>query len=448
MNILKNVLNAATALVQKRAGLYISRPIVNAQRWYDWAVKAGIPSPVPPERMHVTIVYSRVDVKCKPMMDTVEQAADRCVIQRMGADGSVLVVLWDDCYLSDRHYFLRYHGATSDWAGFRVHMTLSYAAGDFEIPDEMLAQMPEMIVLGPEVHAPLNEDAVADLKKSAPAGDFHSPDAEDSGLAQKALAHALAEGLGNPLERAVIRDIANGHPVADGELVALGKAEWLQDFYRKEAGSDSVAEPAAADPAPVTKTVVEAAKEMVASAVLDPTVNDVTLNTLAKIAEGEDVSDLVIASMPPEILKKLSGFMETSSHVIERGLLTKGAMQVDDDEQRIAWGWASVSTHKGEDVTDLHQEEITTRALYKMAHGLIRGARAGLFDHQGMACNEIVEAMVFCKERQKALGIDLGQEGLLISMHVPDDNNWELVKSGDWMFSIGARAIVTTLPDS
>lgn len=441
---LKSILQAGAARIgigteiAKRAGLYVSRPVVNGKRWFDWAVKAGIPNPVPADRMHVTVVYSRKDVKCRPQTDTYDVSTDRAVIQRLGADGSVLVLVWDDCYLSDRHWFFRANGATSDWAGYRVHVTLSYDAGDYEIPDDMLAQMPEMIVLGPEAHSPLNEDAVADLKKSVPAGDTHTPDAEDVEMAKGALAHALSEGLGSPLERAVIRDIANGHPVAHDELVVLGQAEWLTKFYASSPAAETVIEGQAED---VTEAAVrKRAGEMVTGAVLDPSIDQPTVETLAKIAAGEDVPVLEISALPQEILDKLHDFIRP-----QRELLKSNGVQVDNEEQRIAWGWASVSTQDGELVIDAHDERITTKALYKMVHGLIRGTRAGNFDHVGPAHHEIVEAMVFCAERQKALGIDLGMEGALIAMHIPDDKHWNLVKSGDWMFSIEARAIIETV---
>ena len=439
---LKAILKAGAAAVgidiAKRAGLYVSRPIVNGQRWHDWAVKAGIPNPVPADRMHVTVVYSRVDVKCRPATDTYDVGTDRAVIQRLGADGNVLVVLWDDCYLADRHWFFRSNGATSDWAGYRVHMTLTYNAEGYEIPDDMLAEMPEMIVLGPETHSALNEDAVADLKKSLPTTEAHTPDAEDVSMAKSALDHALSEGVGTGAERAFLRDIANGHPVAHDELILLGQAEWLTKFYAGQPASDAVIEGVATD---VTEAAVQKrASEMLTAAVLDPDMTTPTVETLAKIAAGEDVPVLEISALPAEILDKLHDFIRP-----ERDLLKSNSMQVDNEEQRIAWGWASVSTNNGELIVDAHDERITTKALYKMVHGLIKGTRAGNFDHVGPAHHEIVEAMVFCAERQKALGIDLGMEGALIAMHIPDDKHWELVKSGDWMFSIEARAIIETV---
>jgi hypothetical protein len=442
MNILKNLL-ASTSLIQKRAGLYVSRPIVNGKRWHDWAVKAGVPNPVPADRMHVTVVYSRVDVKCRPATDTYDVLTERAVIQRLGADGAVLVVVWDDCYLSDRHWFFRSNGATSDWAGYRVHVTLSYDAGDYEVPDEMLSQMPEMIVLGPEVHSPLNEDAVADLKKSIPGGDAHEPDTEDQAMAKSALEHALSEGVGTGLERAIVRDLAAGHPVSAKDLVALGGADWLVKFYAAAGGE------AAAEGAAVTKTgeptdeeVQKRAGELVAGAVLDPTIDQASVETLAKIAAGEDVPVLEIAALPEALMEKLSGFIRK-----EREVLKSDGMQVDEEEERIAWGWATVAKKNGEDVVDSHGEKITMKAVKQMVHGLITGSRAGNFEHVGPAHHEIVEAMVFCAERQKALGIDLGMEGALIAMRIPDDNHWELVKSGDWMFSIEARGIITATKD-
>lgn len=432
MKILSALSAVAGKMIHKSPGLYVMRPVVNGARWTAWAEKFGVPNPVPADRLHVTVVYSRTGVKTKPQTFLHEVLTERAVIQMMGADSSVLTVLWDDCVLADRNWFFRQYGATSDWNGYRAHMTLSYDAAGFEVPAEALAEMPEILVLGPEVHSPLNENAVADLKKSLPASPADVPDEGDIAFAKSALDYAVTNGLGSPLERAILRDISYGHAVAAGDVVVIGKAEWIGDV------------PAAIEaPAEVEKTepddeaLKKAAHDLMKAAVLDPQVAPETVEVLASIARGDDVPVMTIAALPQPVLDKLSGFTRP-----ERELLKSDALQVDNEEQRIAWGWASVSLKSGEEVVDAHNERITTKALYDMAHGLISGTRAGNFDHVGETRGEIIEAMVFCAERQKALGIDLGQEGLLIAMRFPDDKDWELVKSGDWMFSIEARAII------
>lgn len=113
-----------------------------------------------------------------------------------------------------------------------------------------------------------------------------------------------------------------------------------------------------------------------------------------------------------------------------------------NDERRMIYGWASVTTVDGESVVDLQDDEITTDALHDIAKGIVRGQRAGKFEHDGDECNETLEVMVFDKSLQEALGIDLGKEGLLVGQHVPDDAHWEKAKSGDWELSIAVRAQV------
>lgn len=114
-----------------------------------------------------------------------------------------------------------------------------------------------------------------------------------------------------------------------------------------------------------------------------------------------------------------------------------GITKVDDDK-RLVWGWASVSTRKGAPVEDLQGDMIDTEDLVVAAHGFMKDYRVGGSMHSEMGIGTVVESMVFTKELQNALGIDLGMEGWLIAVKVDSEAVWKRVKSGELRaFSIG-----------
>lgn len=381
MNLLKTLLAGAAAItgaVEKRAGLYVCRQILNAETWAKWAVSAGIPDPLPADKIHVTVVHSAVDVKTKPLVNSYEILTERAVIQHLGANGDVLVVLFEDCWLADRHWFFRANGATSDWGSYRPHVTLSYSAAGFEIPPEALSSMPETLILGPEIHAALDEDAMKVVKKSVPADPaVHDPDPEDVAAAAKALTYVMVNKVGDAYERAVLSDIAASRPVSSADIRALSMADWAAKAFE---GADMMASPSTA-PEPADR--------------------------------GSNESQLVKRA----------------------------------DEERIAYGWASVSaTVDGNIVTDLQGDQITTEAQKQLLHGLMRDQRAGNLDHVGPVVGEIVEGIVFTKELWKALEPYTGQEGLFIGMHFPQPEDWAKTEGRD-MFSIGCKAISIEVED-
>lgn len=133
------------------------------------------------------------------------------------------------------------------------------------------------------------------------------------------------------------------------------------------------------------------------------------------------------------------------------GILLKSA-----DEDRMVYGWASVSKTKQGAVVDSHKHEITTKAIRKLMHGVIAGQRAGKLLHQGAKKTDIVESLVFTPELWKGIGDYLAAageitaeqaqvfhqiqlEGALTGFHVGDDDLWAAVKANDFELSIGVE---------
>ena len=112
-----------------------------------------------------------------------------------------------------------------------------------------------------------------------------------------------------------------------------------------------------------------------------------------------------------------------------------------DEEQRIIYGWASVTTYNGELVVDLQGDVIKTDTLHKSINEFMKSVRVGKLNHSGEQVGQIVHSFPMSKEICEALGIQSDKEGWITGYHVTDDTLWEKVKSGDYAeFSIGGRA--------
>lgn len=112
------------------------------------------------------------------------------------------------------------------------------------------------------------------------------------------------------------------------------------------------------------------------------------------------------------------------------------------DEKQIVYGFASVIEVDGEALVDKHGDIIDEETLTQAAHLFMTDYRSGKAMHKGEDVGEIVESIVFTKDLQKALGIDLGVVGWFVGYQVHDEKIWKQVKDGELsMFSIGGTAI-------
>lgn len=113
-----------------------------------------------------------------------------------------------------------------------------------------------------------------------------------------------------------------------------------------------------------------------------------------------------------------------------------------DNEQRLVWGWAYVSTVNGEISLDHSQEYIRPDELVKAATNFMIDVRVAKAMHQGDSVGEVIHSFPVTKELSNALGIQTDREGWIICMKIKDDSTWERVKSGELAaFSIGGRAL-------
>lgn len=389
MNILKGLQGR---IEKKRQGLYVSRPVLNGEAWANWAAKHGVPNPVPADKMHVTVIASRTGVVCKPQTHVHQTYSTSGQIAFLGLDESVMVFLWADWPLCDRHHHLLGLGCVSDWPEFRPHVTLSYDAKGFELSDEAIAQMPPSFIFGPEIHGPF--DPSPSLKKAAGDGEAVAPDAPLVAMAKEALPEALAKGEIDAFDRHTLTALAEGLPV------------------------------------------LKSAYERLAQAVSLVKVGD--LGVAAGFQGQGSLGD--VGATPATVLKSA-------------------------DEDRMVYGFASVSLTKDGHVEDSHKDLILTKALRSLCHGLMKGQRAGKINHVGAKKTEIVEGLVFTPDLWKALGDYLHKvgeideagaavfksiklEGLFTGFHVEDDALWKWAQEHDFELSIGAEeASVMELTD-
>lgn len=112
------------------------------------------------------------------------------------------------------------------------------------------------------------------------------------------------------------------------------------------------------------------------------------------------------------------------------------------DEERLAFGWAYVSTVKGEISLDHSGEFIRPNQIAKAATNFMLSMRTAKAMHSGDRIGEVVHSMPLTNDIAKALGIQSDREGWVVAIKVHDDQVWQDVKSGKLAaFSIGGRAL-------
>ncbi len=138
--------------------------------------------------------------------------------------------------------------------------------------------------------------------------------------------------------------------------------------------------------------------------------------------------------------------MKTFNEIMTGTSVLKASFSIKkaDEDKRLAFGWASVANFEnGNEVVDSDDDIITIDTLEKAAYKYVRLSRMGGEMHERAAVAELVESIVFTKEKTQALGIPEGMlpEGWWVGFFVTDDEVWAKVKSGEYaMFSIEGKA--------
>lgn len=119
-----------------------------------------------------------------------------------------------------------------------------------------------------------------------------------------------------------------------------------------------------------------------------------------------------------------------------------------NDDQRLAWGWASVTHKDGSQVLDLQNDLIDSDELVKATTEFMENIRAAKAMHVGDSVGTVVHSFPLTKELASSLGIEAPREGWIVGVKVADDATWQRVKSGELRaFSIGGTAEREDLED-
>lgn len=156
--------------------------------------------------------------------------------------------------------------------------------------------------------------------------------------------------------------------------------------------------------------------------------------------DDEVEGDMYEDEMEPEPASR-DRFREAIMAIIEtvmKRIEIVAEFQKYDQERRIAWGWASVSTVDGNPLYDLHGDYISTDEMVKMADDFMVSTRDGLEMHKGNPIGYVLHSMPVTKELAESIGMSTKTEGWLVGMKIVDDKIWEDVKTGKYRaFSIG-----------
>jgi cation transport regulator ChaB len=145
------------------------------------------------------------------------------------------------------------------------------------------------------------------------------------------------------------------------------------------------------------------------------------------------------AQSGPDLLQRVISAIlaATMEHEVTK---TADILKVDR-ERRIVWGWASVSTMKGELVTDLQGDRITPTEMEKMADGFMRSTRAAKVMHEGSVKGEVIHSFPLTKELAEAFSIQTDREGWITGTYITDDEEWAKALRNEYRgLSIGGRA--------
>ena len=117
-----------------------------------------------------------------------------------------------------------------------------------------------------------------------------------------------------------------------------------------------------------------------------------------------------------------------------------------DPDQQLVFGWASVASKDGLLVVDKQGDMILPEDLERAAYDFVLYCRSQGDMHktddngQPLQVGRVVESMMFTRQKQEVLKIDLGMEGWWVGMRVDSPEVWAAIKRGDRPeFSIGGR---------
>lgn len=138
----------------------------------------------------------------------------------------------------------------------------------------------------------------------------------------------------------------------------------------------------------------------------------------------------------------LGGKRRRRRRVIGKAWAIPMSVTKTDEDQQLVFGWASVVEQDGMLVIDKQGDIILPAELERAAYEFVLYKRDQGDMHDRIGVGRLVESMVFTREKQTALGIDLGKVGWWTGFRVDDPGTWKRIKAGELPeFSIGGQAV-------
>lgn len=135
------------------------------------------------------------------------------------------------------------------------------------------------------------------------------------------------------------------------------------------------------------------------------------------------------------------GILEAKTAPAAKSFAVVADVVKSDDDQQVVYGWASIVEVNGSPVIDSEGDVISIEDLERAALDYVEQSRMASINHTGLNVGTLIESIVFTKEKQASLGIDLGKVGWWVGFRIHDPVIWARVKSGELKsFSIGGRA--------
>lgn len=161
-NGVSHVTAATDALVRldrmdKVDTLYVNRPLLNAEEVITWAKSVGFETALPPENMHVTLCYSKTRMdwrKVKPLRNGVIASNSGRSLECF--DANAVVLRFESEALEHRNAELLAAGATSEYAEYKPHVTITYSGNNVDL--NSITPYEGELRFGIERFRPIDED--------------------------------------------------------------------------------------------------------------------------------------------------------------------------------------------------------------------------------------------------------------------------------------------------
>ena len=132
--------------------LYVHRQLLNAEEVVDWAREQGFKLCMPPDELHVTLIYSKQKVNwddTTPMVDRLRIHGGNRSMERFG---DALVLRFESSDLEERWREFLEIGCAHGFPTYHPHVTISYK-DKLRKPKEIRPFTGEL-VFGPEIFRP------------------------------------------------------------------------------------------------------------------------------------------------------------------------------------------------------------------------------------------------------------------------------------------------------